>query len=263
MDRDQLARELAERDLYRRPKDGQPPPSYQLGMRVRRYPHWFEARGPGGAQVRLAPGGPGASVTAPRPDLGSSRRPAATQPPPNSPTQTPTSSSPPAADAKAVRERRAQAARKYKPAKIEALLVAEAPPSAPERYFYFEDVRAHDSLFRNVAKAILGTTPSRDEKAGALAQLRKRGVFLIDLRSDPVDGTPLADHVPALLARVRDLAPEKVILIKATVYDVAFTALREAHLPVIDERIPFPGSGQQLRFAAAFERALSASPASD
>jgi hypothetical protein len=71
-----------------------------------------------------------------------------------------------------------------------------------------------------------------------------------------------ACNVHALLARVRDLAPGKAILIKATVYDVAFTALREAHLPVIDERIPFPGSGQQLRFAAAFERALNSSPAS-
>jgi hypothetical protein len=66
MDRDDLARELAERDLYRRPKDGQPPPSYQLGMRVRRYPHWFEARGPSSAQIRLVPGGPGTSITAPR-----------------------------------------------------------------------------------------------------------------------------------------------------------------------------------------------------
>lgn len=38
MDLDDIARELAERDLYRRPKDDQPPPSYQLGMRARNYP---------------------------------------------------------------------------------------------------------------------------------------------------------------------------------------------------------------------------------
>ena len=63
MDLDDIARELAERDVYRRPKDGQPPPSYQLGMRARKYPQWVDARGPGGAQIRLAPGGAGASVT--------------------------------------------------------------------------------------------------------------------------------------------------------------------------------------------------------
>lgn len=45
MELDDVARELAERDLYRRPKDGQPPPSYQLGMRVRKYPHWVERGG--------------------------------------------------------------------------------------------------------------------------------------------------------------------------------------------------------------------------
>jgi hypothetical protein len=117
-------------------------------------------------------------------------------------------------------------------------------------------VRAHDSLFRHVAKAILGQTPARNEKANALAQLRERGVFLIDLCADPVDGAPLSTHVPALIRRVRKLAPAKVILIKATVYDNAFAALRDADLPVVDERVPFPGSGQQRRFAAAFERAL-------
>src|SRR3954453_19284717 len=62
VDRDDVASELAERELYLRPKDGQPPPSYQLGMRVRKYPHWFESRGPSSAQIRLVPGGPGETV---------------------------------------------------------------------------------------------------------------------------------------------------------------------------------------------------------
>ena len=62
--------------------------------------------------------------------------------------------------------------------------------------------------------------------------------------------------MPALIRRVRKLAPAKVVLIKATVYDNAFAALRDANLPVVDERVPFPGSGQQRRFATAFERAL-------
>src|SRR5688572_24898299 len=62
IDRDEVACVLAEREIYLRPKDGLPPPSYQLGMRVRKRPDWFEARGPGGAQIRLVPGGPGESV---------------------------------------------------------------------------------------------------------------------------------------------------------------------------------------------------------
>jgi hypothetical protein len=38
---------------------------------------------------------------------------------------------------------------------VRLLLVAEAPPAALDRYFYFEDVPRHDSLFRYVARAIL------------------------------------------------------------------------------------------------------------
>ncbi len=78
------------------------------------------------------------------------------------------------------------------------------------------------------------------------------------MRKDPVDGTPLSNHVAPLVPRVRKLAPKKVILIKATVYDTAFVALRDAGLPVVDVRVPFPGSGQQRRFATAFQRALAA-----
>ena len=251
VERDTVARELAERELYLRPKDGQPPPSWQLGMRVRKYRDWFEARGPTGAQIRLVPGGPGEAVDSRVPARTTRRRSS-----PGSSGQISASESPTSADTRKAREQRARAARKYKPANIETLLVAEAPPSSTERYFYFEHVRTHDSLFRHVANAILGQTPTRNEKANALAQLRERGVFLIDLCADPVDGGPLSTHVPALIRRVRKLAPAKVILIKATVYDNAFAALRDADLPVVDERVPFPGSGQQRRFAAAFERAL-------
>src|SRR5205085_734267 len=42
------------------------------------------------------------------------------------------------------RRRRDRAARKYQPASVELLLVAEAPPSAFDRYFYFEDVATQD-----------------------------------------------------------------------------------------------------------------------
>jgi hypothetical protein len=138
------------------------------------------------------------------------------------------------------------------------LLVAEAPPSALDRYFYFTDVREQDSLFRYVARGVLGVEPTRDNKGVLLAGLRKAGVFLVDVSPDPLADTPLSHFVPDLVTRVEALAPEKVILIKATVYDTAMGALRKAGQPVIDQRIPFPGSGQQKRFEVAFRRALEA-----
>jgi hypothetical protein len=108
------------------------------------------------------------------------------------------------------------------PETVRLLLVAEAPPASLDRYFYFTDVRAHDSLFRHIASEILRQEPSRENKAELLRLLRDAGVFLIDLRLDPTDGSALAGHVPSLIRRVRRLQPHKIVLIKATVYDAAY-----------------------------------------
>jgi len=137
------------------------------------------------------------------------------------------------------------------------LLVAEAPPAASDRYFYFEDVREQDSLFRYVAQVILGAKPTRDNKPAVLRALRDRGFFLIDLSQSPKTGDgDLGSLVPALVQRVADINPDRIILIKANVFDLAYAALRAAGLPVVNSRIPFPGSGQQRRFVEAFNDAL-------
>ncbi|HVY77461.1 MAG TPA: hypothetical protein VG898_03045 [Solirubrobacterales bacterium] len=154
------------------------------------------------------------------------------------------------------RARRNRAARRFKPDQVELLLVAEAPPAALDRYFYFPDVAEHDSLFRYVVRGILKAEPTRANKPELLASLRDRGVFLIDLKLDPLDGSQLSDYVPDLVRRVRHLAPSKIILIKATVHDAALSALLQAGQPVSQERVPFPGSGQQRRFEETFACAL-------
>jgi len=153
-----------------------------------------------------------------------------------------------------------RAAASFTPPRVGLLLVAEAPPNDLERYFYFEDVIEHDALFRYVTRGVLGREPTRQNKRQTLFALRERAVFLIDLKLDPVDGTPPWDCVDDLVERCRRLNPEKVILIKTSVYDVAFQALATAGLPVVAERIPFPGSGRQHEFEVAFRRALQARP---
>jgi hypothetical protein len=248
MARDELARVIADEALFTRPSDGQPAPSDQLRLRARRYSHLFECSDPACTRIRLtetARAGAASARPKSKTSAASKPRPRGSRPAPAGPAQ--------------ARARRTRAQNKYKPETIELLLIAEAPPAALDRYFYFENVTAHDSLFRYIARGVLGVEPTRGGKAEVLAALRDRGVFLIDLKPDPVDGTPLADQVPTLVDRVCELDPEKVILIKATVYDAAFRALRDAGLPVVDERVPFPGSGQQRRFKEAFARALKVS----
>ena len=156
------------------------------------------------------------------------------------------------------RQRRAAAADRYRPPQVELLLVAEAPPPSLERYFYFEDVKEHDSLFRYVVKGLFEEPPSRSNKGDWLEKLKNRRVFLMDLVEDPMAGQPLKDHVEGLIERARKLSPKRIVLIKAAVFDAAFVPLRRAGLPVVNVRIPFPGSGQQMKFEAQFKVALSA-----
>lgn len=158
------------------------------------------------------------------------------------------------------RARRELSARQFKPERIDLLLVAEAPPSALDRYFYFSDVREQDSLFRYLCRALLEREPTREGKADLLAELRDRGVFLIDLQEEPRDSTPLSKLVPALVERCKSLDPGWIVLIKTTVFDAAHAALVEAGLPVSSVRVPFPGSGQQTRFLDAVDRARKERP---
>jgi hypothetical protein len=167
-------------------------------------------------------------------------------------------------DTRRARDRRARAARRYQPDEIRTLLVGQAPPKAkpgePDRYFYYEDVHKHDDLFRGVARSVFGEYPERGAKPRLLAELCRRGVYLIDLKLDPIGvGPKLEQCVAGAIRRARSLRPARIILIKADVYDAAFHPMRDAGLPVIDERISFPGSGRQLEFDEQFTRALGKS----
>lgn len=146
------------------------------------------------------------------------------------------------------RLRRARAAARYKPERVDTLVVAEAPPSALNRYFYFEDVSEHDSLFRHVVQAVLGEKPTRD-KAPYLDELRERGWFLVHLSEDPFDDRAvLPSLVPDLIARCEEIRPRRILLVGAPLYDLVHRPMHASGLPLVDARMPFPGSGQQRRF---------------
>lgn len=159
----------------------------------------------------------------------------------------------PLAAVTAARRRRAAAAARYRPERVDTLVLVEAPPSALDRFFYFEDVTEHDSLFRHVVQVALGEKPTRD-KTVFLHELRERGWFVHHVSPDPfADRAVLPPLLPAAVRRCRELAPRRILLVGAPLYDLAFGALREAGLPVKDLRIPFPGSGQQRRFLDAMQ----------
>ena len=153
------------------------------------------------------------------------------------------------------RERWAQA---FRPEAIDLLVVAHAPSASLDRYFYFPNVPRQDSLFREVTRAVLKVEPEREEKRALLRMLSEAGVHLIDVSLEPLpEGSELGPLIPGLLRRIRRLDPQRIVLVKSDVYDEAFHAIRDAGLPVIDARIPFPGSGRQQEFRVAFAQAIN------
>ncbi|MBX3381328.1 MAG: hypothetical protein KF805_14630 [Phycisphaeraceae bacterium] len=158
--------------------------------------------------------------------------------------------------------KRAKAAAEYRPRKVRLLLVAEAPPCDTSRYFYFSDVPNHDWLYVYVCRGFFGGVEIADlraRKGEYLGALRDNGVWMIDVAQDGMKNptlTQLKPLVAALVARCKAIKPEAIVLIKSSVYDAAFAALREARLPVVDVRMPFPASGQQPAFLRLFADAL-------
>ncbi len=157
---------------------------------------------------------------------------------------------------------------KYKPAEVKTLIIAEAPPCALDRYFYFEEVPRQDSLFLEIMGVLYPEMKARylakkrdpALKVELLEEFQSDGCLLMDLAEVPHEASGIRheDSLPDLLARVEKVAgPEtRIILIKANVYDCCYLALMERGYRVSAERIPFPGSGQQAVFRERFGRAL-------
>jgi len=176
------------------------------------------------------------------------------------------------------RARRNAARRKYKPAPIRCLVIAEAPPSE-DRYFYFEDVRDKDKLFVHTMKVLFsrqlegyigGRSPAK--KAQLLQMFQRRGFWLIDSLEDPIPAEDTAtarylsqrSNLPERLKRLKEAGDigttTPLILVKATVYDAFFSSLAAARYRVIDERIFFPSTSREPEFERGFARALEALP---
>lgn len=169
-----------------------------------------------------------------------------------------------------IKERYAKARNRYKPREIRVLLVAEAPPDNLDRHFYFEDVKKQDSLFLEIMGVLYPDLKKRYLSSGRdtllkrelLERFQEDGYWLLDLSDVPcslAEGR-LEDRVPMFLERLEKLVDTRtpIILIKANIYDVCYTPLNKKGYAVYNDRIPFPGSGQQRVFREKFTKAIAA-----
>lgn len=163
----------------------------------------------------------------------------------------------------------ASARNKYKPRHIRVLLLAEAPPSSLDRHFYFEDVKKQDSLFLEIMgvlypeqkAAYLQSGRETELKRSLLQRFREDGFWLMDLSEVPfeVSNDTLESCVPQLIARLEKQIDKRtpVVLIKANIYDLCYPVLLSNGYNVLNERMPFPGSGQQRVFRKTFGKVVS------
>lgn len=170
-------------------------------------------------------------------------------------------------DAIAIRKLIDGARTKYKPEIIKLLFVAEAPPETTERFFYYEKVKDNDWLYIAVVKALCmcedyDVKKIRANKMKILQLLQQDGIFLMDLSPVPLKwGIKAELHKEDFMQRLNneksiDKDDTQIILIKANVYDCLFHELKESGYNVQNERIPFPASGQQQKFAEKMKKTL-------
>ena len=170
-------------------------------------------------------------------------------------------------------ENKYEAARKrYKPALIKCLLIAEAPPAKESgRFFYIENVKDGDSLFLESMKVLYpneygNAKEVRSQKKLFLKRFMTDGYYLIDATDLPMPGYTRSEKkeqvkrsLPELIGKAKELAGNgtPTILISATVYQVCEKPLKAAGLKVVNtEMIDFPGSGRQNIFRAKMTKLI-------
>ena len=151
MDRDDIAREIARRDLFRRPSDHRHPPSDQLRLRASKpeYQHLFECSDSSCSKIRLRTGRTESS-TSPRAGV-----PTGMQGDQQASSVASRHHLPESSDSGAWYEKLRE---RHRPERVRYLLIAESPPApgAGDRRFFYSPTLTIDNLYRSVAQGVYG-----------------------------------------------------------------------------------------------------------
>lgn len=163
-----------------------------------------------------------------------------------------------------------EAREKYRPEHIKLIFIAEAPPCAEDRFFYFEDILSGDSLFLHIIRAVFPdledweTKQIRARKEELLYRFMDSGYFLEDSVSHSIPkgttakGKELAvkDGQEDLIKRLeRYKRTSKFVLLSAIAFRVNYEPLKKLGFNILNDfMLPFPGSGQQTKFKIGISR---------
>jgi len=160
---------------------------------------------------------------------------------------------------------------KYKPSKVNVLFIAESPPSSGG-YFYAEKTIGKDHLFRETMKALEFWPIHRPMRKGCdkrrmLNEFRSIGFFLIDTCEIPVDRLQSRERrlstvqgALTLPRRVRSIDPDRILIVKKTVFKPARQVLSDAGFEnrILNTKpLPFPSHGNQRKYRTMLRRLLA------
>jgi hypothetical protein len=175
----------------------------------------------------------------------------------------------------------AAASRKYRPTEIKLLFIAEAPPAARfRRFFYFTGLTTGDTLFLETMKvlypevvgfceqqsSLFSAKDVRSMKESLLDRFCADGFYLIDAVEEPMPNGAdsalktrlMCEALPALRRKVKRLSPQRdmpIILIGKITYFVCLQALRDDGFLVLNEApIAHPAQGNQTKFRPELRR---------
>jgi len=153
--------------------------------------------------------------------------------------------------------------KKYKPATVKVLFVAESPPfSSDDRFFYNRDQESRDYLYRSVMEAVFPNFKFKENGRGRkdewLRKFMEHGYYMIDATDSPVNQlTPakrrsmIEGSVATKLSEIAALVCKNtpILLVKKNVFEAFKEPLRCAGFNVINTSfLPFPSHGHQDRF---------------
>jgi DNA-binding transcriptional regulator YiaG len=148
---------------------------------------------------------------------------------------------------------------RYRPQKVRALFVAEAPP-AGGTFFY----QGNSQLYRNLKEVLL---PHWSDEQNFLDAFKDHGYFLEDLTHEPVGGISVRERsailrqsVPLLAKRLTKYQPQIVVTLLKRISEYVEDAISLAALDLPHYSVPFPGNGQQVRFRQQMKEILPLLP---
>jgi hypothetical protein len=155
-------------------------------------------------------------------------------------------------------ERRQAAAARWRPNTVKLLLVSAAPPADPEAYLYAASAGTLDPVAADVMNVLFEAEPIAGKRAVYQKELKRRGVFLIELKPDGprASGDDLRPYADWLPTRVEGLEPGRVVLLGADVHRAAFALLDAAKIPVEDAKIAAAEAGLEAEGRGQLRAAL-------